>query len=357
MANPFFRNVSCRKYSMSLIKNRIDLPILMLHNVNPMWLCSEIDEALIGAEEIESALRELGHPTIDVPVYDADLFKRLSDFDPTKFIILNWCEELPGVPRSEAIVAQTLAALNFTYTGSTPEVLAMSWDKHKVKQLLCQHGIPTPRWQIYSSPNPNGWKCFPAIVKPVQEHCSAGISSASVVQCPDELVDRIATILEAFHQPVLVEEFIDGREFHVSLWGNSDSSGVQMLPPAEMDFTELESIRDRLCTFDSKHRRGSRHYEQIHVQVPALLDKVEMQRLEWTAMVVYQVFGCRDYARLDIRLRNAIFYVLDVNPNPDICLETSITQSAESVGYSYGEMISRLVNLAAFRHPIFGPQK
>jgi D-alanine-D-alanine ligase len=176
------------------------------------------------------------------------------------------------------------------------------------------------------------------------------------VETSDELAERIAVITEQFHQPALVEDFIDGPEFHVSLWGNRYNGGVQMLPPAEMDFSRLRSVRDRLCTFDSKYRPGSRHYEEIQVQIPAALDEMQLRQLERVSMEVYRLFGCHDYARLDFRLRNGTFYVLDVNPNPDITPETSIVQSAELAGYSYGEMISNLINLAARRHPIFGPE-
>jgi D-alanine-D-alanine ligase len=341
---------------MSVEKNRTDLPVLILYNVDPAWLSSEIEEAIHGAHEIESALRDIGHPVTSVPVTDANLFLRLRDFDPDKYIVLNWCEELPGIPHSEAMVAQTLTSLNFTYTGSPAEVLALSWDRDKVKQLLHQYAVPTPHWRIYPSPCPDGWDCFPAIVKPSQEHCSYGITSASVVETPDELAERIAAVREQFGQPALVEDFIDGREFHVSLWGSRCNGGVQILPPAEMDFSVFESVRDRLCTFDSKYRPGSRHYEEIQIQIPAMLNGRQLRQLEQTSMEVYRIFGCLDYARLDIRLRNDTFYVLDINPNPDITLETSIIQSAELAGYSYGAMISHLINLAALRHPILGGQ-
>jgi len=176
------------------------------------------------------------------------------------------------------------------------------------------------------------------------------------VETPDELAEQVAAVGEQFRQPVLVEDFIDGREFHVSLWGNRGNGGVEMLPPAEMDFSMFQSVRDRLCTFDSKHRPGSRHYEEIQVQIPAALSGMELRQLEQTSMKAYRIFGCLDYSRLDIRLRDGTFYVLDINPNPDITLETSIVQSAEVAGFSYGAMISHLINLAAPRHPILGTQ-
>jgi D-alanine-D-alanine ligase len=128
-----------------------------------------------------------------------------------------------------------------------------------------------------------------------------------------------------------------------------------MLPPAEMDFSAFKDVHDRLCTFDSKFKPGSRHYDQIRLSLPASLTEEEFQNLERVAQDAYRVVGCRDYARLDIRLRDGIFYVLDVNANPDISSDTSIACAAEFAGYSYGAMLSKMVNLAVHRHPALRP--
>ncbi len=332
-------------------ERRTNTPVLLLHNVDRTWEPADIGEALKGVDELEKALREEGHPVTSVPVYDADLEKVLRSYDPCDFIVLNWCEELPGLPRSEAVVAESLEALRFTYTGSSPGVLAGSWDKGKVKRVLDQSGVPTPLWGIFDVPHQNGWTKFPAIVKPAFEHASCGLTSDAVVLTPEEMHLRIAYVLEKLRQPALVEDFIDGREFHVTLWGDDQ---IEMLPPAEMDFAAFPDVHDRLCTFDSKFRPGSRHYDRIGLRLPAPLSEEESLALEETAKAAYEAMGCRDYARLDIRLRGGVFYVLDVNPNPDISAETSLASAAEAAGYSYGAMVSRMLNLAARRHPLFG---
>lgn len=229
-----------------------------------------------------------------------------------------------------------------------PPALTLSWDKRRVKRLLERSGLPTPRWRVYDRAEPDGWSCFPAIVKPALEHCSVGVTSEAVVLTPDELRARIAYVLEAFGQPALVEDFVDGRELHVSLWGNGT---VEMLPPAEMDFSAFADVRDRLCTYDSKFSPGSLHYDRIELRLPAPLDEGEYARLERTALATYRVLGCRDYARLDIRLRDGVPYVLDVNPNPDISADTSTALAARVAGYSYGALLSRLVGFAATRRP------
>lgn len=334
---------------MTPVNRRIDLAVLLLHNVDSSWEVSEIAAVNEAVSAMTCALMQEGHPVVEVPVTHADLEIVLKPFSPDKHIVFNWCEELPGIPRSDVMVTEILEDLKFTYTGSSPQVLSLSWDKAAVKTLLHQNTIPMPRWRLFSTPEPDGWNCFPAIVKPAYEHCSFGISAEAVVMNTDDLMKRISFVRDTFKQPAIVEDFIDGREFHVTLWGNSN---VEMLPPAEMDFAAFSNLRDRLCTFDSKFMPGSLHYENIDMRIPAELTARETRRLKQTALKAYQATGCRDYARIDLRLRAGVFYVLDVNPNADLSPETSMVYAAETVGMTYGAVGSRLINLAARRHPI-----
>jgi D-alanine-D-alanine ligase len=122
-----------------------------------------------------------------------------------------------------------------------------------------------------------------------------------------------------------------------------------------MDFSAFKDVQDRLCTFDAKYRPDSQAYEKICVRVPASLSEAEYKELEQVAQRAYRVIGCRDYARFDIRMRDSVFYVLDVNPNPDISSDTSMAFAAELAGYSYGAMLSQMVNFAARRHPVLHP--
>ncbi len=329
-------------------------PVLLLHNLDPAWGAADIEEALRQAAELEGALRAQGHAVTTLAVDHVDLMSVLQHYDPRDYVVFNWCEELPGVIHGDVRVAQILEDLGYAYTGSTPATLALSWDKPQVKRLLRRHGVPTPPWKVYEAPQPDGWGCFPAIVKPAREHCSLGVSGEAVVLDAGELERRIAYVIERFGQAALVEDFVDGREFHVSLWGNGV---VRMLPPAEMDFSALSDVHDRLCTFDSKFTPGSRLYEQIQLRVPAPLQPTEQEELERVAQAAYRALGCRDYARLDIRQRDGTFYVLDVNPNPDISTETSTAYAAQAAGYPYAGMVGRLVELAAERHPTFGARR
>lgn len=325
-----------------------NLPVLLLHNLDPSWTDSDIASVSQEVATMEAALREQGHPVENVPIRHADLARVLRDFNPDEILVFNWCEGLPGIAHSEAMVPDVLDKMNFTYTGSTAEVIALSWDKDRAKRVLSRRGVLTPLWKTYRSLDVDDWADFPAIVKPAHEHCSFGLTPESVVTDHAELRRQVERLLDTFGQPAVVEEFIDGREFHVSLIGNGR---VKSLPPAEMDFTAFEEMRDRLCTYDSKFTPGSRHYNEIQLRLPPKLTEEESRRLTRIASAAYKAIGCRDYGRVDVRLRDGLFYVLDVNPNPDISSDTSLAAAAEAAGYSYGGILSRLVQLAALRHP------
>jgi D-alanine-D-alanine ligase len=330
--------------------NPHDVPVLLLYDPDPSWTPQERD----GVPSLDEAIANAGHPTTLVPVEDDNIAAILSRYDPISYIVFNWCEGIPGKPHSDAMVAQTLEALGFTFTGSSSLTLALAEDRYRIKQILDQADIPTPGWRIYEHPAAGGWNRFPAIVKTANEHCSIGITSESIVMTETELCERIDYILRRYNQPALVEDFIDGREFHVSFWGDDK---IEMLPPAEIDFSLMSDMRDRLLTYDSKCTPGSLAFEAIKIRMPVELDKEDMQTLESAARAAYMSIGCRDYGRIDIRERDGIYYVLDINPNADITANASMARAAALSGYSYGEMGSRIAMMAAKRHPVWGAIK
>jgi D-alanine-D-alanine ligase len=331
-----------------------DLPVLLLYNIDPAWEQSEQDGALTATQELIDALRLVGHPVTPVQVNDSDLRKLLAPYDPERFVVLNWCEAVPGIARSEDLVAEILEEMGFAYSGSPPSVLRLSGDKEKVKDVLLQAGVPAPQGCVCPSAQHVHWDRFPAIVKPVREHCSIGITPEAVVLDWDAMLKRIDFVTRTYQQPALVEDFIDGREFRVTLWGSEE---VEMLPPVEMEFSAFSDARERLCSWDAKFTPGSRHYAEIRTVAPAPLTQEELRLLYEVSRAAYRAMGIRDYARFDFRLREGVFYLLDPNPNPDISADASFALTAELAGLSYGQMGSRLVRLAAKRHPVFGLKK
>jgi D-alanine-D-alanine ligase len=325
-----------------------EIPVLLLYNLDPKWSTREQAEALDATSQLDKALRIAGFPTTLVQVTNSDLDSVLSSYDPLEYIVFNWCESLPGVHHSEWLVAEYLEQHGFTFTGAGSATLASAYDKRHVKRLLDEAGILTPTWELYDKGCPINWRRFPAIIKPSREHCSEGIHPDSVVMTETRLKSRIRYIIRRFQHAALVEDFIDGRELHVSLWGNRD---IDVLPPAEMEFPSLKDVHYRLCTYESKFVSESEQYKSINTLLPAPLSECELRELEQVCRTAYVLMGCRDYARIDMRMKDGLFYILDINPNADICPDTSTISAAELAGYTYADFLKRLVLLAAERHP------
>jgi D-alanine-D-alanine ligase len=328
-----------------------ELPILMLSNADHQWSLEDIRESIQLTENFVSALKDIGHPVSRVYVETNNLSDLLSSYDPDEVIIFNWCEELPGIPHSGALAAQALEQHGFTYTGADSCALTLGQDKIRVKRRLNNCGITTPTWQVFTEAPQIDWSRFPAIVKPAHEHCSLGITREAVVQSTPELLRRVGYVLEELQQPAIVEDFIDGREFHVGVIGND---ALRMLPPAEIDYTAFDDIHDRLCTYESNFDKNSLAYRLTTPRLPAVLTNDQLCCLEEIVLAAYRATDCRDYARMDIRMNDGTFYILDVNHNADISPDTSLVLAAEMIGYSYGQFGSLLVNLAAQRHPTLG---
>ena len=325
-----------------------NIPILMLSNADLQWPQNDIDEAITMTETFVDAIRETGHPITRLYVNTNNLDELLKPYSPDKYIILNWCEELPGVPYSGSLVAQKFEQRGYVYTGSDSFALELGQDKHRTKLHLKAHGIPTPAWQTFTSDQISDWKRFPAIVKPSYEHCSYGITREAVVQSLPELTNRVSYVLEELKQPAIVEDFIDGREFHVGVIGNGR---VHVLPPAEIDYSPFDDIHDRLCTYQANFDTTSIAYQLTKPKLPVKLPRSQLSALKKVVKAAYRATNCRDYARMDIRLRGNTFYILDVNHNADLSPDTSIVLGAGLMGLSYGMLGSLIVNLASQRHP------
>lgn len=328
-----------------------EMNVLLLYDFNPHWTSSEKEEVAEAHSRLTDALASAGYCIDLLPVVDQHFPQRLGSYDSKECVLFNWCDGIPGLHQSEWMVVRQLEQMGFVFTGSGSATLSLSYDKYRVKEALDRGGVTTPRWRLYKTSQENGWHDFPAIVKPAFGHCSEWLTSESVAMNEKELHDRISYLVDKVGLPALVEDFIDGREFHVSLWGNGR---VEMLPPAEMDFSAFSDVHDRLCTYGAKFIPDSVHYQNIRTVLPSTLNEAELDELERVSMAAYKAIGCRDYGRIDLRLRDGVFYVLDINPNPDISEDASMASCAEHAGYSHGDMAGYLIKLAAKRHPVFG---
>lgn len=338
------------KYFSFVIKH-VFVKVLIIYDLDPAWNKFEINETRNSCRIIYESLKEEGIETYIEELNDPYLGRILNRYNPENTIIFNLCETLPGTNYSERRVLEFFERKGFTYTGNIPEVIELSYDKQKVKEILRSLGISVPYGEVLSANQAGGWHLFPAIVKPSHEHCSLTLSEKSVVYNSQSLKEQILLVNNELKQPALVEDFIDGREFHISVWNNEPP---EILPPVEMNFSAFSEARQRLCTYDSKFTPGSEHYEKIETIIPAPLEERLLEKLKKKVLTTWKGFGCLDYARFDFRLRDDIFYLLDINPNHDISIDASFAMAAEMSSYSYSQMTKRIVMMAAERHPVFG---
>ena len=333
---------------LKLIRKNLFVKVVVLYDLDPAWDRQEIIDTRKSNKVLFEALREEGIETYPEELNNPDLWSILKKYDPDDTLIFNLCETMPGIRCGERSIVEFIENKGFTYTGNKAQVIGLSYDKQQVKRILGSLDINVPYGAVLAPEEASGWRLFPAIVKPALDHCSLTITEESVVFDPASLKKQILLVNNEMKQPALVEDFIDGREFHVSVWNNDPP---EMLPPAEMDFSAFPELKERLCTYDSKYLPGSEHYEKIRTLVPAPLDQKQFKKLEKTVIKAWQGFGCRDYTRFDVRLRNKDFYLLDINPNNDISIDTSFALAAEIAGFSYKQLVKRIVMMAVKRHP------
>ncbi|MBL8058597.1 MAG: ATP-grasp domain-containing protein [Anaerolineales bacterium] len=321
---------------------------IILYSVMSDWTQ---DDTLLSDECITRMKRGLSVVGVEAtPVaVRRDVAGPLKAFDPREYVVFNWAEGLDGSPNAYDAVPPILEELGFAYSGADAWSLAASLDKAYTKKILLENKIPTPVSKVYDRAVLNGWRRYPALVKPATEHCSFGITRDAVVDTPQQLKERIQYVLDTWHCPALIEDFIDGTEFNVSVWGNGDEA--QVLPISAMDYSAFPDYHDRLCTFDAKWNPESEAYRLTAVQCPALLDKTLKRRIERVALATYKALNLRDYGRVDMRVRNGVPYVLDVNANPDITMEGGFARSSRAAGYDYGQMTARILSLASHRMP------
>jgi len=329
------------------VDKRRTFKVIILYSILTNWTP---DDTMISDEAVGRLQRSLGALGIDaapLALYTRDVAGPLSAFDPHEYVVFNWCEGLGDDPNDYCTVTNVLDELGFAYTGSDARTLLLSQNKEETKVFLLQHKIPTPVSKLYDRAALNGWRRYPALVKPAHEHCSFGITRDAVVDSPQQLKERVQYVLDTWKCPALVEDFIDGVEYNVGVWGNGGDLSV--LPIGGIDYSVFPDYHDRLCSYDAKWNPDSEAYRLTGVRCPAEIDPALKRRLEKAAIKTYKAIGLRDYGRIDMRVRNGVPYVLDVNANPDITMEGGLARSGRAASYDYGQFAARILSFAAQR--------
>ena len=308
--------------------------------------------------QIEQGLRTLGHDVArtavggDVtPVIDA-----LRANDPG--LVFNLAESFGGKSALESNVASLLNLLGCRYTGSSPAGLLMAGDKSLTKKVLRFHEILTPQFATVfrGALDHVGDLRFPLIVKPPQEDASLGITSKSVVRDVKELLGTMDSLQREFQSPVLVEEFVEGREFYVGVLGNESPVA---LPVIELDFSAFPSDRPKVASWEAKWGTGGTggegetgaEFAGTKSIFPTDLTRELTERMQVVAVEAFNALRLRDYGRVDLRVTpSGEIYVIEVNPNCYLERSGEFARAAEQHGIDHAALVARIVELAMARY-------
>ncbi len=306
-------------------------------------------ESTINA--VLEAFRSKGHNVCGIEADDRAPFK-LAKYRPE--MVFNVAEGLFGDFR-ESYIPMVCERLGLPCSGSGPLTLAVCLNKARTKEILSYHSIPNARFMTVfpgEKINLEGFK-FPAIIKPVAEGSSKGIFDDSVVDDAKSAKRRIAEKIRKYRQPVIVEEFLDGREFTVAIWGNGKDAEV--LPIVSISYDELPETAHKIYSYEAKWVWDTPEKPLDIFKCPADLDRKERKLIEDTVKKTCAVLDVRDWCRVDIRLDSkGIPNVLELNPLPGILPNpednSCFPKAARTAGYTYAEMLDRIVGIAAKRY-------
>ncbi len=300
---------------------------------------------------VEAALAEAGH-VIRLEA-DEDFPARLRASRPD--IVFNIAEGLHG-PNREAHVPAICEFFDIPYTGSDPLALALSLDKRRAKDVFRTAGIPAPAGVTVTRPEERQSALHvpvPALVKPLFEGSSKGIPESALCESPDDVLVRVDAILAEYGQPALVEAFLPGREFTCAVLGNGDTA--RALPLVEIRFDALPVGAKPIYGYEAKWVWDTPERPLSIFSCPAPVDPALGALVERTAVAAFNALGCRDWARVDLRLDDTgLPHVLEINPLPGVLPDpdqnSCYPKAARAAGLDYGQMIRSVLDAALERY-------
>ncbi len=299
---------------------------------------------------VDKGLQKEGFDTTIILVGD-DIENVLRRYDTATTVIFNYCDGYHDGPIGYDPITRLYETLGFAYTGADDKTLSQSRDKSIAKAQLVRNSIPTPLYRVYTTSDISDWTLFPAIVKPRGFHASYGITQKALVHTPHELKRQVEYLREEWQQDALVEDFIGGQEYRVSLWGNSE---LEVLPLMSVHYPQAPDPSLAFQDYDAKWADFG-----VDFEVPAKVTTAVKDHIEKVVKATYRATGMRDYGGIDLRMRGDTPYILDPNHNPDISDDSFIVWMAAPLGYDYAGVLAHIVRLASLRrthHHVHAPE-
>ncbi|MGD9390140.1 MAG: ATP-grasp domain-containing protein [Thioalkalispiraceae bacterium] len=303
--------------------------------------------------DVKSALQKLGHDVKIVPIDDSivPIRQTIEQWKPD--IAFNMMESFADNGALDYYIVSYLDMLKVPYTGCNPRGLILSRDKALSKKLLSFHKVRVPKFRVFAwGRKINKHKAekltYPMIVKSLTEQGSIGIAQASYVTTADELIERVRQVHEMTGDDAIAEQYIDGRELYVTVLGNHR---LEVFPIRELVFDKAADQVQKIATYSVKWNEKYRERWGIDYIFARNLPKGVEEQIKKLAKRVYRILDMSGYARLDLRLdKQGKVYILEANANAAIARDEDVAFAAEKAGYSYEQLIQRLLNLGLRAH-------
>jgi len=274
--------------------------------------------------------------------------------DGEESVVFNLVEDLSGDEEAACLVPGLCQGLGRGVTGSPTACLGLTLDKVKTRAVLRDQGIPVPDGTSVRPDDLIKWGSFPKpgpfIVKPAIGDASEGIDGKRSVfaDTGPAMAARIRALHEQFGKPVLIERFIGHREINVSLM--RDRKRLRVLPVAEIDFSAFPADLPRVVDYAAKWLPDSFSFRHTPRIIPARLPQRIVRRAEELAVNAWNVAGCGDYARVDMRLDDeGRLFVLEINANPDLSPDSGFQAACVAGGLLFSEFVRTMVENAQKR--------
>ncbi|MFH1295673.1 MAG: ATP-grasp domain-containing protein [Bacteroidota bacterium] len=297
-------------------------------------------DVLEQAVLVETACLELGFSTGRMEM-DLDLGKALRQIRQEQpNILFNLVESLDNRGEFAYMAPSLFSSLGIPYSGSPVVPLFLTSNKVLSKQELRRLGLPTPGWFSTGETgklNPTGRY----ILKPVWEEGSLDLDESSVFEGSHYGMKQTAA--KKSHEHYFIEEYVEGREFNISILAGPQ--GPEVLPLAEMEFLDYPDGKPKILGYRAKWEESS--FECTHTTRTFRFDKKDQalhDQLTELCKSCWQGFGLKGYARVDFRVsQEGKPLIIDLNANPCLSATGGFAAALRQAGYSFTEAIHRIL--------------
>ncbi len=319
---------------------RRDYPKQEMHpiDIDGDWDVPEtIQEIIIGLQDSGFEVLDWGDPKLLLN----DSVRRSTD------VVFSICE-MQGYRFRESLVPCVCELLALPYVFSPPDTLMISLDKNLCNMLIRQAGCNVPDWYIAKSGIEAERLClddYPYIVKPSCEGSGIGITEHAVVYDELQLTSQVDFVTKTYSQPALIQKFLRGREFTI---GVIEDCG-RVIPLEPLELCELHKSSNFTYNYSIKEDADQKVVFKPLKSEPELYSQICK-----LATQSFEVIGCRDAARVDIRLSDGnIPFFLEINPLPHLHPRIGdFCRSAKASGYNYESLLAAIVKNALCRYDL-----